>query len=138
MQPYGLHDCRINGMEITDGNLKLTFLNEIFQISRPEEPGRDVYGYIVVEGIDPDFCNIIIEGKGGSMGGFRGERLAIPEFTEKYNGFDFEVINEYYGWQKMQLSGWLWSPGACRGTCPKEMTLSLSYFKGDIVYITEE
>ena len=39
-----------------------------------------------------------------------------------------------YGWQRLQYTGWLWMPNVH----PKEMTLSLGYFKGDIVYITEE
>ena len=133
-QPYGLHDCRINRMEMADGNLKLFFKEEITRINRPGVPGLDVYGHIVVEGVDPDFCTALIAGKGGSMGGFRGERLTIPEFMEKYKGYEFEVINEYYGWQRLQFTGWLWMPGVH----PKEMTLSLGYFTGDIVYNTEE
>lgn len=120
-QPYGLHDCRINRMEIVDGNIKLFFKEEITRINRPGVPGLDVYGHIVVEGIDLDFCTPLIAGKGGSMGGFRGERLTIPEFMEKYKGYEFEVINEYYGWQRLQFTGWLWMPGVH----PKEMTLSL-------------
>jgi hypothetical protein len=133
-QPYGLHDCRISEMTIKDSNLKLSFEDEFTRFRRPGVPGLDVHGYIVVEGIDQEFCNVIIQGKGGSMGGFRGERLTIPEFTEKYKGFRFEVINEYYGWQRLQFTGWLWMPDAH----PKEMTLSLGYFKGDVVYNTEE
>lgn len=133
-QPYGLHDCRIDNMEISNGNLTLGFRDEITRIPRPGVTGLDVHGKIVVEGIDQDFCEVILQGKGNSKGGFRGERLTIPEFAEKYKGYLFEVINEYYGWHRLQFTGWLWMPN----TYPKEITLSLSYFKGDIVYITEE
>lgn len=83
---------------------------------------------------DQDFCEIIIQGKGGKMGGFRGEKLTIAEFTDKYKGFSFEVIDEYYGWHKLQFAGWLWM----EGSYPKDMIFSISYFKGDIVYNTEE
>ena len=128
-QPYGFHDCHINGMEITDGNLRLTFKDIFYTIGGP-----DVRGDVVIESIEPECCEVIIQGRGGKKGGFRGEKLTLQEFAEKYKGYSFEVIDEYYGWHRMQLVGWLWMPG----TYPKDMTLSLGYFKGDVVYNTEE
>ena len=133
-QPYGLHDCHINGMHIGGGNIMLCFEDEFVRFAGPGVPGLDVRGNIVVEGIDPYFCCVIIQGKGGKPGGFRGEKLSVEEFTEKYEGFRFEVINEYYGWHRLQYTGWLWMPD----TYPKDMTLSIGYFTGDIVYNTEE
>ena len=59
---------------------------------------------------------------------------AVEAFLEKYPGFSFEVIDEYYGYHKVLLAGWLWMPG----THPKDMTLSLGYFTGDVVYNTEK
>ena len=94
----------------------------------------DLQGNIVIEQVDPDFCEVVIQGKGGKKGGFRGEKLTITEFTEKYKSYSFEVIDEYYGWHRLHLAGWLWMPG----TYPKDMTLSIGYFKGDVVYNTDE
>lgn len=128
-QPYSLHDCRINKMTIADDNLTLNFEDGYTRLD-----GTDVKGYIVVEDIDPDFCEIFIQGRGIKMGGFRGERLTIDEFSKKYKGFSLEVIYEYYGWHRLQYTGWLWMPGSA----PKDITLSLGYFKGDVLYITEE
>ena len=128
-QPFGLHDCHINGIKVSDGNVTLTVKDSFYTINGPE-----VRVNIVIENIDPDCSEVIIQGKGGKMGGFRGEKLTILEFIEKYKGFSFEVIDEYYGWCKLQFAGWLWMPD----TYPKDMTLSISYFKGDIVYNTEE
>ena len=133
-QPYGLHDCHINGMTISNDDLMITFEDKFTQINESGVPGLNVHGNIVIEGIDSDFCDVIIQGEGGSMGAFRGERLTIPEFTEKYKEFRFEVINEYYGWQRLQYVGWLWMPD----TNPKDITLIIGYFKGDVVYNTEE
>lgn len=128
-QPYGLHDCRINGMSISGENLMLTFEDGFYKIG-----GTDVCGNIVIENIDSDYCEVIIQGKAGKPGGFRGEKLTVPEFAEKYKGFSFEVIDEYYGWRRLQLVGWLWMPG----TDPRDITLSVGYFTGDVVYNTEE
>lgn len=133
-QPFGLHDCRIDGMKINGKNLELTLKDEFLRFKTTDSEAQFVQGNIVIEGIDPEFCDVIIQGKGGKKGGFRGEWLSIGEFTEKYKGFDFEVINEYYGWHRLQFTGWLWMPG----THPKDMTLSLGYFTGDVVYNTEK
>lgn len=127
--PFGLHDCHIDGIDMADGNVTLSIKDVFYTIDGPE-----VRGNIVIENPDPDFCEIIIQGRGGKMGGFRGEKLTISEFLEKYKGFRFEVIDEYYGWHKLQFVGWLWMPKSY----PKDMTLSIRYFAGDVVYNTEE
>lgn len=128
-QPYYLHDCRINEMHLENDNLTLTFEDGYTGLD-----GAYVQGQIVVEGIDPDFCEVVILGRGIKTGGFRGERLTIEEFVRKYEGFHIEVINEYYGWHRLQYSGCLWMPDRA----PKDIMLSLGYFKGDVVYYTEE
>ena len=128
-QPFGFHDCHINGIDVVGGNLKLSFKDFFYTIGGP-----DVCGDVVIEAIEPECCEIIIQGRGGKKGGFRGEKLTIQEFVEKYKGFSFEVIDEYYGWHRLQLVGWLWMTD----TYPKDMTLSLGYFKGDVIYNTEE
>ncbi len=133
-QPYGLHDRRVSAMTLKEGDLILSFEDGFTRMAPSGTAESDVPGCIVAEGIDPDFCYVAIEGQGGSMGEFRGERFAILDFTEKYRGFRFEIINEYYGWQRLLFTGWLWMPGAR----PKEMTLCLGYFTGDVVYRTEE
>lgn len=128
-QPFGLHDCHINEIDASDGNVILSVKDAFYTIGGP-----NVRGNIVIESIDPDCCDVVIQGKGGKIGGFRGEKLTLTEFKEKYKGFSFEVIDEYYGWHKLQFVGWLWIPN----TNPKDMTLSIRYFKGDVVYRTEE
>ena len=59
-QPYGLHDSKINRMEIADGNLTLVFKDEITRLKRSGVSGLDVHGKIVIEGIDYDCCDVII------------------------------------------------------------------------------
>ena len=90
-QPYSLHDFRINGMDFIEGDLKLSFENGFMNLDGQEHP--DLQGNIVIEQVDPDFCEVVIQGKGGKKGGFRGEKLTITEFTEKYKSYSFEVID---------------------------------------------
>ena len=128
-QPYGLHDCRICAMQLSGGDLHLAFEDGFYK-----EDGSFVQGSISVEGVDLDFCEVLLQGSAGRMGGFRGERLAIAEFVKQYEGFRFEVIDEFYGWHRLQYAGWLWMPGKR----PKEMALHLGYFAGDLIFRTQE
>ena len=99
-QPYGLHDCRICAMQLSGGDLHLAFEDGFYK-----EDGSFVQGSISVEGVDLDFCEVLLQGSAGRMGGFRGERLAIAEFVKQYEGFRFEVIDEFYGWHRLQYAG---------------------------------
>lgn len=128
-RPYGFHDRRINGIRAEKGDLILSFEDGFTRIGGP-----DVRGYVVVEGVDMDLCEVIIQGKAGKSGGFRGEKLTVERFAEKYEGFRFEVTDEYYNCSRMQLVGWLWMPERE----PRDMTVSVGYFSGDIVYNTWE
>ena len=130
--PYCLHDCTVNSMTLKEGNLKLEFEDGIMSLSCAE--GSEVIGNLVAEDLDESCCKVILQGRGGTMGEFRGEKLTLSEFIEKHKDFGFEIIDEYYGWQRLQFAGWLWE----KDNKPLDMTLSLGYFKGDLVYNVEK
>ena len=130
--PYGLHDSKIDEIKITNGNLELYFKDKITKIGK--DISLKVRGNIIVEGIDSDFCCVLINDNEDSNGNFYGKKFEISEFIDNYKDYTFEVIDEYYGYHRLEYQGYLWT----KNEEPKEMTLCLGYFKGDIIYRTEE
>lgn len=64
-------------MEITDGNLRLTFKDIFYTIGGP-----NVRGDVVIESIEPECCEVIIQGRGGKKGGLPS--IQGRELNEKY------------------------------------------------------
>ena len=130
-QPYGLHDTHIRGMEIRNGNLHLAFAEGFVRL---EEPYPRVKGFMTAQGIDPDFCTVMLLSKNGQYGTFTGHKYSLAEFLSKHPVLDFEVVGEFYGYNKLLYNGYLSIP---QSKHLAEMQLEV-YYEGDIVYQTEE
>lgn len=130
-KPYGLHDMRIDKMELAGNDLCLHFEHGFV---RSQEPYEQVEGSITVEKLDPDFCCVELLSTNGRYGGFRGEKMALADFLGRYPSFSFEVVDELLAYNQVVYSGYLSLPGA---TKLREMELSL-YYWGEIVYDTDE
>lgn len=138
-QPYSLHDMRINRIVIRKDSVEFMFEDGFEEIPAPgewdEEKDYRVDGSLLVEGPDYDFCAVYVQSISGRYGGFRGEKLELGDFVRKYREFSFEIVEEYYGYHRLQYEGYLSLPDVWP---PREMTLSLGYFTGDIVYRVNE
>ncbi len=130
-QPYGLHDMHINGMQIKDGCLQLTFAEGFVKL---REPYPRVKGSMVAERIDPDFCTVFLLSENGNYGTFQGQKYSLAAFLEKHPRLDFEVVGEFYGYNKLLYNGYLSLPHRKHLT---EMQLEV-YYEGSIIYQTEE
>ncbi len=100
--PYGLHDMRICSMNLIDGNLKFAFENGFVKIG---EPCKQVEGSMTIERIDPEFCTVYLLSKNGMTGKFAGEKLELAEFLERFPAFNFEVVDELYGYNQFMYGG---------------------------------
>ena len=127
--PYSLHDMRVVKMELVDNNLKLYFENGYVEC---KEPYPQVDGNLTIEGIDVDlFATVYFLSKNGREGGFRGKKMPLTEFLDKYGNFvSYEINDELYGYNQVHYSGWLLLPDAKDFI---EMDMQM-YFEGDIVY----
>lgn len=130
-QPYGLNDMRICSINIINGNIDLLFENGFIKI---EEPYRKVNGTMTVERIDPDFSDVFLLGKNGKYGPFRGEKLALTDFVKRFPDFNFEVVDELYGYNKILYGGFVSLP---EFNYMIEMKLII-YYEGNIIYNTDE
>ena len=130
--PYSLHDMRVIKMELKDNNLRLYFEHGYVEL---KEPYPQVDGNITIEEIDLDFADVYLLSKNGHLGGFRGSKMELTEFLEKYSDFvSFEIVDELYGYNTVRYSGWLLLPDVKDFI---EMDMQM-YFEGDIVYDTTE
>lgn len=129
--PYSLHDRRIDKIEIIEKNIKLNFECGFTETS---EPYNQVEGAIIIENVDFDFGNIYLLSNNGSYGNFTGKKMDIRNFLKEYKNYYLEVVDELYGYNTVQYSGYL--------TLPKKVDLieySMSfYYTGNLVYYTEK
>lgn len=131
-QPYGLHDRRITYMEICQNNLELFFEDGYTKLS---DDYPNVNGSVLLEGVDFDFASIYLGSKFGEYGEFKSKKMSLQKFRKKYKKYEFEIVDEYFGWHKMQLAGYIWIKGKKYN---REAILSIGYFTGNIVYKTGE
>ncbi|MCR5835252.1 MAG: hypothetical protein K6G88_01955 [Lachnospiraceae bacterium] len=130
-QPYGLHDMEVNNISFIDNEtVQLQFEEGYVKL---EEPYQKVKGNITIEKVDPDFSNVVLLSKDGKFGKFTGNKMELKEFLEKYDDYTFEIVDELYGFNRVEYSGFL-KPKKGKWI---EMTMFI-YHSGDIVYETEE
>ena len=129
--PYSLHDMVIKKIKLSDDSIKLVFDGGFVSTA---EPYPRVDGSITIQRVDVDFTVIWLLSKYGRYGKFKGRKMSLKKFLKKYKKFSFEVVDELYGYNSVQYSGYLSLPGHKVMT---EMTLSIYHF-GEILYETEE
>lgn len=130
MIPYSLHDMSIHKMSVQNDSVIFHFAEGYTKLV---EPYSQVKGDIEIQGVDFDFCCVHILSRFGRYGGFRGEKMELLDFISKYQQFSFEVVDELYGYNQVEYSGYLSVPYS---DVLREMNISL-YFTGDIIYRTE-
>ena len=129
--PYSLHDMRVSSISHEGNSVVLQFENGYVST---KEPYPQVPGSITVEKVDADFMDVMLLSKYGKYGEFRGEKLTLDEFLNRYKEYSFEIVDELYGYNSVQYGGYLSVPDSEILT---EMTLSI-YYWGETVYKTEE
>lgn len=129
--PYSLHDMIIKNILIEESNVKFIFENGFVET---KEPFKQIAGEVILEEVDYDFCSVHLLSDNGNYGKFTGQKLSINNFIKEYKQFSFEVVNELYGFNRVQYSGFLSLPD-------KEDFIECSmefYYAGNLIYLTEE
>lgn len=129
--PYSLHDMRVNEIQINENDIIFIFENGYIKM---EEPYAQVEGTIIIKNVDYDFCSVHLLSRNGYYGRFNGKKLDIKEFVREFRQYSFEIVDELYGFNQVQYSGYLSLPN-------KEDVIACSmdfYYIGDLIYITKE
>ena len=128
--PYSLHDMRVYKMEIIDSDIRFYFENGYIE---KKEPFKQVKGNIKIGKVDFDFSYIHFLSELGQYGDFCGKKIEISEFINTYQKFSFEVIDEMYGYNSVNYSGYISLPDK-----EKIIDMSISiYYTDNIVYEVE-
>ncbi|MBR1781462.1 MAG: hypothetical protein IJ751_08700 [Oscillospiraceae bacterium] len=130
-RPYDLHDRTIAKLKLADGDLKI-WMEDGLTVMR--EPYDLVAGYLLLQRVDLDDCQIFLLSKEGGFGKFKGKKLRLKDFFKKYKKCTFLVQDELHGYKQVQFSGLLHLPGKDQ---PLEYNMTLRY-KGDFLYMTDE
>ena len=128
--PYSLHDMVVTAISHDDDSIHLEFDGGYEKL---DEICSRVDGNITIQGVDFDFVNILLLNKNGDYGQFLGQKLSLDEFLGKYDKYSFEIVDELYGYNTVEYSGFLSILG--QRECI-EMTISI-YQVGDIWYETD-
>ena len=129
--PYSLHDMVVNNITYKNDSVYLKFEHGFVST---EEPYTQVEGKITIENVDMDSACVLLLSKLGKYGSFDRMKISLNDFIKKYDKFNFEIIDEMYGFNQVEYIGYLHLP---KDNDLIEMSLSM-YFNGEIVYETEE
>ncbi len=129
--PYSLHDMIVSNITYKNESIYLEFNHEY---ANTKDPHSQVEGQIIIENADIDSACVLLLSKLGKYGSFKGMKISLDDFIEKYGECSFEIIDEMYGFNQVEYIGYLHSP---KDNDSIQMSLSM-YFNGDIVYETEE
>ncbi len=128
--PYSLHDMRVQKIAIRGNSVEFFFENGYVEC---KEPYSQVDGSLEFEGVDLDFCCVELLSKNGEYGPFRGRKMTLTDFVGQYPEFFFEIVDELYGCNQAEYSGYLALPGEKDFL---EMVIRL-YFTGNMIYRTK-
>lgn len=129
--PYSLHDMRINKIQIAETDINFIFENGYIE---NKEPFNRVDGTIMIKNVDYDFCSIHLLSDNGEYGNFTGRKISLKEFVEEFKEYSFEIVDELYGFNRVQYSGYLSLPKR-RDFIECSMDF---YYNGDLIYLTKE
>lgn len=128
--PFGLHDMYVNKITIQNNSVHFQFENGYVSM---QEPYPQVNGNLTIEKVDFDFACVLLLSKNGQYGAFNGRKMTLEEFLDKYIEFRFEIVDEMYGYNQVEYSGYLSVP---KRNDLIQMSLSM-YFNGDVIYETD-
>ena len=127
--PYSLHDMNVMAFDVEGDTI---FMRTQSGLCRTTEPYGQPDGYVEFHRVDWDFCYVYIMDILANEGCFQGEKMFLKDFIAKCDCFGFSVIDETFGYNSTQMSGWL-----SHGETLKECIIEI-YHLGDMVYVTEE
>lgn len=125
---YSLHDMNVIEFEVRGNDIIMRTQSGMVKVS---EPCLQVDGHVEFQEVDWDFCFVYLFDITRNEGAFKGEKMMLKDFMQKYQSFGFSIIDEVYGYNQTKYWGWL---TANRETV--ECIIEI-YHAGDMLFVDE-
>lgn len=129
--PYSLHDMRVNRIERTGEDLRFCFETGYVEL---KGENRQVSGNLLIEQVSMAFSDVYFLSENGAYGPFRGQRMELEPFLDRYRDISLEILDEAYGFHTVTYRGYLSLPDQV----PLIEVMFSLYYTGNIVYEVQE
>ena len=126
--PYSLHDMTVMALEVDGDDMILRTQSGVMKTA---PVCRQVDGYVGFQDVRWDFSYVYLLEASGNEGHFRGEKMFLRTFIDRYRSFGFSVMDETYGYNMTKYSGFL-NADRHHYECVMEI-----YHEGDMVFTDE-
>ena len=130
--PCSLHDMTVDKIECREKTICVHFKDGWSR--QPYPQGEE---NITIEGVDFDAVSVLLLSKNGEYGDFEGQKLSLQDFLKNYTNFILEIIDDKYGYNSVEYSGYLYLELPNDNRLTIEMIISIYHF-GDIIYDMKE
>ena len=124
--PCSLHDRRINRIKPIGDHLRLYFESGYYSLNHDAQ----VNGNLLIQDVSMNFSDVHFLSENGNYGNFKGIRMELACFLNRFKNFSLEIIDELHGYNTVFYRGFLALPNKQNLI---DMTISI-YYTGNIVY----
>ena len=125
---YSLHDMNVTAFEVQDTDIIMRTQSGMVKVF---QPCLQVDGHVEFQDVDWDFCFVYLLDIIGNEGVFKGEKMMLKDFIQRYPSFGFSIIDEVYGYNRTKYWGWL-TINDNMSECIIEI-----YHAGDMIFVDE-
>ena len=101
---YSLHDMNVIAFEVNGNDIVMRTQSGMVKAA---PPFSQVDGYVEFHNVRWDLSFVYLLGATGNEGIFTGEKMFLKDFISKSTPFGFSVMDETYGYNTTNFSGYL-------------------------------
>ena len=126
---FSLHDMNVIAFDVSGNDIVMRTQSGMVETTPPY---RQLDGFVEFHNVQWEFSYVYLLSVDGNTGKFQGEKMFFRDFLEKYKSFGFSIMDENYGYNRTQYTGFLLSNHQfCE--CMIEI-----YHEGDMIFVADE
>ena len=125
---FSLHDMNVIAFDVSGNDIIMRTQSGMVETTPPY---RQLDGFVEFHNVQWGFSYVYLLSVDGNTGKFQGEKMFFRDFLERYKSFGFSIMDENYGYNRTQYTGFLQSR---RQFC--ECMIEI-YHEGDMIFVAE-